>query len=245
MPEKDFISTLHKLKTRGYFIVDVYPNTINEERITPVIKCKEVLKDSAIQLRGWDYPHIPTVTLDHQNIYVAGSKVEAWIDWEQYKEVLQLHKSGHFLHLFGLFEDWFEEDSWNSGNDIYSKIKPGTVLLIINMVYRITEVFVYLRNLVNTGLYDDGITVKLTLNNTKNRVLKVIEPSRAPLFMDYRCMQDSIEFPEKTYSKDEVLNNYLDIALENIVYLCNQFNWDAPPINVLKEDQKKLLERRI
>ena len=114
----NFSTTLEKIKERGYFVIDVFPNTINENRISTVNKCKETVKDAVIQLRGWDYPHFPTETLDHQNIYVAGSKVEAWTDIEQYKEIWQLHKSGHYIHLFGLFEDWFEEDTWRTPGDI-------------------------------------------------------------------------------------------------------------------------------
>lgn len=245
MENKDFSTTLNKLKSRGYWKVNFYPKNPNPSVIGKVLDAKEIVKTSAIELRGWDYPHFPTQTREHQDIYVAKDKIEAWIDWENYKEVWRLYQSGQFIHLFGLREDWYEEDSWISENDPYKKNKPGSIVSVLGTVYSITEIFAFLRNLVEAGLYEGGVVVEISLQNTKNRSLVVMDPRRAPLFGDYKCRTDEIELSKKTFEKAEVIDNYLNLALDTMVDLFQQFNWSNIPLAVIEEDQKKLIERRI
>lgn len=239
---KDFKSTLLKLKDRGYWKVHFYPNSVGFVSIDPINKGKEIIKSSSVQFRGWDYPHFPTNILEHQNIYVAGDKIEAWIDSGQYKEIWRFYNTGQFIHLFALREDWLKEDSWVSSN--LKEILPGTSLEIICAIYSITEIFSFIRNIVQAVLYKDGIVLELSLFGAKDRNLFISDSSRMPLMGEYKSVIDTIVFPKKIYGIQEIETNYLDFAFENIVYLFNQFNWDNPPMQVIKEDQKKLIERR-
>ncbi len=245
MENKDFSTTLNKLKTRGYWKINFYPKSPNPKVIGKVLDAKEIVKNSAIELRGWDYPHFPTQTRKHQDIYVAGDKIEAWIDWENYKEVWRIYQSGQFIHLFGLREDWYEKNSWIPKNDPCKKNKPGSVVSVLGVVYSITEIFAFLRNLAEAGIYEDGAVVEISLQNTKDRSLIVMDPMRAPLFGDYKCRIGEIELTKKTFEKAEVIDDYLNLALDTMVDLFQQFNWSNIPLAVIEEDQKKLIERRI
>lgn len=243
--KKDFQSTLKTIKTRGYWKIHVYPNTPKPHLIEPVNNGKEIIRSASVHFRGWDYPHYPTQILDHQNVYVAGEKVEAWIDFDQYKEVWRLFNTGQFIHLFGLREDWWGEDSWLPADHYLKKIQPGTVLEAIGTIYSITEIYTFVRNLIQAKLYEGEVVVEISLIGAKDRKLFVSDPGRAPLFWEYKSVVDRIDFPKKVYKVEDLETNYLDLAFDQTVYLFNQFNWDNPPLQVIKEDQKKLIERRI
>lgn len=241
---KDFDSTLTKIKSRGHWKIQIYPATIKEKILGEVIKGKEIIRNCAVELRGWDYPHFPTSTQEHQDLYVAGDKVEAWIDMEQFKEVWRFYQNGQFVHLFGLREDWWQEDKWLSEDHPLKKINPGEVLEVVSTTYSLTEIYAFLNNFVNS-LDISEINVEIGLYKTKGRVLHLSDPGRMPLFSGYKSRIDEINLPKQTYTKEQITETFLDLAFDQIIYLFHQFNWDNPPLEVIKEDQKKLIERRI
>jgi hypothetical protein len=169
---------------------------------------------------------------------------EGWIDWQQFKEVWRFYTNGQFIHLFGLREDWWEEDTWLSADDPLRKIKPGEVLEIISTVYSLTEIYAFFSNLVQ-NIPAEEWAVEISLIETKNRKLHISDFRRAPLFMEYACRLDKVNLPKKVYKREDLITNYVNLAFDQIIYLFNRFNWDNPNIPVIKEDQKKLIERRI
>jgi hypothetical protein len=241
----DFKTTLEKIKTRGYWQVNIRPVQIQENLIESVTRAKEIMQASSVQFRGWDYPHFPTQTRDHQDLYVGeNDSIEGWIDWENFKEAWRFYTNGQFIHLFGLREDWYEEHSWINENDPLRKIKPGTVLEVIGTVYSITEMYAFFGNLVQ-NLPVSEVEVEISLFGTKDRKLHISDFRRSPLFMDYSCRLDKVNLQKKVYKKEDLITNYVDLAFDQIVYLMHRFNWDNPNVAVIKEDQKKLIERRI
>lgn len=243
--KKDFQSTLALIKTRGYWKIHIFPTTTESHVINPINKGKEIIRESAVQFRGWDYPHFPTNNQENQNAYIADDRVEAWIDFEQYKEVWRLYDSGQFVHFFSIREDWWGEDSWLTPDHYLKKIQPGAVLEAISTVYSLTEIYAFIRNLVQAKLFENEVSVEISLVGTKDRELYVSDPARAPLFWHYKAATDRVDLLKKIYKIQDIESNYLDLAFEQIVYLFNQFNWDNPPLQVIKEDQKKLIERRL
>lgn len=242
----DFQSTLNKIKTRGYWQVELHPAQIQKNVVESVTKAKELVQTSSVHFRGWDYPHFPTQTRDHQDVYVGeNDSIEGWIDWEHFKEVWRFYTNGQFIHLFGLREDWWEEHTWLNENDPLKKIKPGTVLEVISTVYSLTEIYAFFSNLVQNMPDVAEFTVEISLTGTKDRKLFVSDFMRAPLFGDYSCRLDKVNLPKKTYKRDELIANYVDLAFDQIIYLFHRFNWEKPNIAVIKEDQKKLIERRM
>jgi sulfur relay (sulfurtransferase) DsrF/TusC family protein len=241
--EKDFQSTLAIIKTRGYWKIHIYPNSTDFVSIEPINKGKEIIRSASVQFRGWDYPHFPTQVLDYQNIYTTGDKVEAWIDYNQFKEIWRFYDTSQFIHLFSLREDWLKEDSWLSQK--LKVILPGAVLEMTGTIYSITEMYAFIRNLIQARLYKNEIAVEITLFGTKGRKLSIFDTNRMPLIEEHKSMMDMINFPKKVYKIQELETNYLDLAFEQIVYLFHQFNWDNPNIEAIKEDQRKLIERRL
>jgi len=240
---EDFQSTLKIIKSRGYWKIHLYPSTMDFLPIEPINKGKEIIKNTSVQLRGWDYPHFPKQSFEHQNIYVSGDKIEAWVDYDYHKEVWRLYNTGQFLHLFSLGEDWLMESHWSSGE--LKKIPSGTVLSIEWSIFLITEIYYFIKNLIEAGLYKNEIILEMIIVGTKNRELTIFDPMRMPFIENYKSASKEIIFPKKIYEIKEFEINYLDLAYEQIFYLFNQFNWDNPNKSAIREDQKRLIERRL
>lgn len=226
---------LKKIKSRGYWRVNFRPITFVKEKITPVTRCKEIVRNAVVELRGWDYPHFPS---DSQEIRTAQNYIEAWIDWGAFKELWRMYQSGQFIHYLGLRED---EPFWM--DPPLRTLPPGTVLGIVGVVFTVTEIFEFLARLSKQGIYEDGVSVDIGLFNTKSRELKVFDPGRAPLFGKYISGNSEIRF-SKQYSEKETLEQSKDLALEVILRIFRRFNWDNPPLETIRSDQQRLLERR-
>ena len=80
---------------------------------------------------------------------------------------------------------------------------------------------------------------------TKNRELVTFDPMRIPFIEKYKSASTEIIFPKKIYKIKEFEINYLDFAFEQVIHLFNQFNWDNPNKSAIREDQKRLIERRL
>ena len=241
----DFESALKKIKKRGYWRIHFFPAIENSQAINRLPECKEIVRTASVSLRGWDYPHYPTSDQDHQELYLSNDRLESWTNFESKKEVWRFYKTGQFIHYLGLYEDWLEEDHWLPANHPYRKSAPGSLIGILDVVYQLTEIFQFLRNLADAEISNKGMFVEISHRNTKNRILDISDPSRGQLMQEYKSRANNVKLERIKLSKDLILEQYLDLALDFIVKFFHQFNWDNPPIEVFAEDQKKLLKRRL
>jgi hypothetical protein len=125
---------LQKIKLRGYWEVIIRPTEFIDNRIESLSKCKEVVRELSVRLRGWDYPHF-----DNNNPPTSGiDYVEQSVDWQHKVELWRFYQSGQFLHYFGMWEDWQDQSTiWGSR----LTNKPGEILSIISAVYSLTEIY--------------------------------------------------------------------------------------------------------
>ena len=146
------------------------PRVFNDALIPDRATCKQLLQKNSVQLRGWDYPHIPQGNMDHQKIYFGADHCEAFIDWGNHKEVLRYYQSGLFVHYVAVHEDWLKEDKLSEivgGKDPYTNTQPGTVLSFVNTTYLLTEVYEFLRRLAaGSDVYESGVKVEIKLVGT-------------------------------------------------------------------------------
>lgn len=232
---------LEKIKLRGFWRVNFQPLTANT-KLDSLQKCKEIVEKNSVELRGWDFPHIPRRSDENAGMAPAGSYYEAWEDWANYKEFWRMYKTGQFLSYLGLREDWFDEDPMRI--EWAKKIKPGSSLGIISsVIYEVTEIYEFLSRLSQAGLYDEGVRLNLSLHNTKDRQLWVEDPMRVPFMMPRKTSALEIVFTE-TYSKDEVVTNPKGLANKMILQLVDVFEWNPPAEQIAKE-QDALMSRRI
>lgn len=233
---------LDRIKSRGYWRINFEP-LVYETKLKTLLECRDIIEKNSVELRGWDYPHFSRRQGDDVSLEPGDNYYEGWINWLNYIELWRMYQSGQFIHYFALREDWAELNERSTAE--YRKIIPGEILNVIGEVtYELTEIFEFLSRLTQKGIYNEGVRVSISLNNTKGRKLVVLDPRRGPLFDDYKTNLETIEFVEK-YTKDEIITNPRELALEVMKYIFERFGWHSPPLETIRKDQDNLLNRKI
>jgi hypothetical protein len=196
-----------------------------------------------VYFRGWDYPHLPR----YGNGLING------VDWLEAStestvmiptfEYWRFYQSGQFAHLFNCGEDWVGLD--------YLQIQkwgreplPERVLSILSAIYRVTEIYEFAARLAAKEIFSSDLSITVELHGMKGRALVVTGHSRAPLLEDYICGVDDLPY-SKTVPLETLLGQASELALENLVWFFERFNWRDIPVHVIRNDQRNLLEHRL
>lgn len=159
--------------------VNVRPESYNAELISSLAECFQIVEQTKLSLRGWDYPH-----LSHRaNERGQGSNwVASWSEFGGRNEYWRLYQSGQFLHLFSVEEatnpEWRKELQaitkshlgWGSLKEFDWSAVPGFIS-IRNFLYTITEIFEFAARLCERGLYKDAVAISIELKDIKGFVL--------------------------------------------------------------------------
>lgn len=220
---------LSKIRNSGYWYIRFYP-TLELPDFTEDLK--RLSENSAAFKRGWSYPHIPRIPQESSgthDVYNIQDGIEAWVDFSHHKEVWRLFNSRQFVHFKAVDEDWTDND--------YQKPYLG----VINAIYTVTEIFMFLRNLCNNGLYEESINVEIVLFKTLNRQLVIDADRRGRLRAEYRCRIKNITLFNDDLELNAIIDNYDSVALKCIMELFQKFNWDNAPESFFKKDQKDII----
>lgn len=160
---------LEQIISRGYWRINFQPVSINI-RNNSLLNLEAIVKKNTVELRGWDFPHIPRRNDQNGKIIHHSTYIEAWEDYSMYKEFWRMYQSGQFLSYRGLREDWFESNHLSP--QMALKIKPKEYLgVLFSVIYELTEIFVFSSRLSLDGLYDEGIVINIQLKNLSGRKL--------------------------------------------------------------------------
>lgn len=231
---------LETIKSRGYWRVNFQP-VIIATKISSLGDCLDIVEKNRVELRGWDYPHFPRRRDADSNVEAGNNYYAGWIEWYNHIEFWRMYQSGQYLHYFALREDGGDTDGWDITPN--SNTEPNKFLSIVGTIYSITEIFEFASRLATQNLYDEGVKISITLDNAENRILRMEDPMRGPLFDEYKTALKEITFSQ-VYSKEDLITKPQDLALEVIVYIFDRFKWHRPPIEVFKKDQDTLINRR-
>ena len=235
------VSVLTEIKEQGYWCVEFQPLAIDNKRIDSLPKCHEVVKKAWVQLRGWDYPHWPDSNSNKHALYNCNGYIESWTNFGRYKEVWRMYQNAQFVHFFAMKEDYDNDGIFSSS---IPPVIPGSSLYVISTVYKFTEIYEFLSRLAQQGIYKEGVRVLIRLHNTINRKLSLEDPGRVGLSTDYKTANPEIKF-DNTYTAQDILEKAEHFAFTLIVKTFHQFNWNNPPEMTIKDDQNKLLTRKI
>lgn len=225
---------LKKLKQRGYWEVLVRPGEFIEKRTESLAKCKEIVRETNVQLRGWDYPHYDSYDPPKS----ANEYVWSEVDWKYFIAHWRYYQSGQFIHFFAMPEDWLDLSPF--GNE--RMYEPGECLWFKRTIFTFTEIYEFSARLATKGVLGESCTVSVTLHKTKNRTVRTEELSRL-LFADYTCAIDPVTCKINLSTADLIARS-AEIARGQATSVFHQFNWDHITPLALKEDQAELLRQR-
>jgi len=242
---KNLNDVIKKIKTRGYWKLAIEPiKPINNffDHPTDVVK---TIEQNKIGLRGWSYPHLPRENSDNEEVCIKSDRVDALIDYNHLIESWTFFQSGQFIHLLGLREDWLKESDWFERDSYLRKIEPMSILNFTGATLTLAEMFKFVTNISKLKKYEGKIKLNISLNNINNRKIQNIDQSRVPFYGNYSATTNEITVIEKIYSTTELEDKYLEFAEKGAMYLFKFFGLDESSLPVIREDQKKLLERRL
>src|SRR4051794_18820207 len=96
---------LDKIRSRGFWQAIIRPSAFVEERLGNIASIGPLIDKTSVSLRGWNFPHVDHKTDVHLDIDWAGQEFQ----WNHFLEIWRMYQSGQFVHVSGMFEDWFDE----------------------------------------------------------------------------------------------------------------------------------------
>src|SRR3989337_3033873 len=108
------MTLLEKIKSRGYWRVVIRPGRFVEKRIRDITVLYPIIQKTTVELRGWDFPHVDPHINPHIDVDWVGQESE----WEEFLEIWRFYRSGQFVDLAGIPEDWRDQSKlWPAGKD--------------------------------------------------------------------------------------------------------------------------------
>ena len=216
----------------------VFEPSIYQESLISKKNLESVLESARVSLRGWSFPHVPIEDRDDgKRPYSIGNGIEFYTCWEKYIEIFRLHQSGQFLGRFAMYEDTIGEVGGN-------KIVPGAYLDFLSLIYRLTEVVLFIRNLVEAADMKGG-SLTVELHKVRDRELESLFSFNIPSFhSNYVCRMDEIVVTQ-VFDRECILKDPNIISREIIKSIFEDFNWKNYSDEMIKTHQENLVNRRI
>lgn len=224
--------TISKIKSRGFWEVVIRPLAFNKTRIGSLGRCKEIVEESKVRFRGWDYPHV-------NNRYGVKSGID-WVenltDWTENIEYWRMYQSAQFHHIFACREDWWGDVRIFWASQPYTT--PGYGLEIICTLYTLTEIYEFAARLAKKQIFEGSLSLSITLNKMNNRRLVTTEINRNLLY--YISNVEMIPLV-RIMTVDEIIGRSKELAVDDTIKIFECFNFFNPSRKVFEEEQDKLL----
>lgn len=226
------------IRSRGHWRINYQPVMVKP--LPSLEQCEQVIIKNKLSLTGWDFPHIPYGNNESENTLRAGDYVEANTDLRARKEYWRMYKSSQFIYYKALREDWLDSDAWY--DSLSKEIKIGQALFTVSTIYDVTQSVILLSRLIQSGLYEKGVRLSISLRQTYQRELWIDDSRRIPFFNKKKTAAHQIEYTQQHEASD-ITANFLSIANHILLTLFDSFGWN-PPSDQIMVDQIAMSEGR-
>lgn len=168
------IELTEKIKSHGYWRVVIRPEVPVEQRISSVTELFPLVQRLAVQLRGWDFPHIDIQSRPEIGDRWAGQDFE----WRHHLERWRLYQSGQFVYLGAFSYDW----ATGTQNWLPQPPKPPRDALVgvSDAVCRFAEFFEFASALALSPAGGDPVFLSVGCHGIQGRELWLDDPNRIP-----------------------------------------------------------------
>lgn len=239
IPSKEIVD---KIKSRGYWAINIHPELYNEQRLAKD-QIREIVRKSVVSIFGWNYPHFHDADGDP---YYIQNGIEKFVDWENMglTEFWRMTQSANFLHLFTIMYDWREDAEHWKIRAQENGLTGNKLLGVSYTLYQVTQIFEFAKRLASQNIYDDKVVIEIKLYDLESRGLFVESMNRLHFGEPRISRSPNWELPKKIYTIAELLNDSNKYALEAFKDLVLLFNW-IPSIDNISNDQQKFLQGKI
>jgi hypothetical protein len=231
---------LEKIKSQGYWKIVIRPTNYNSVLISDINKCKKIIQDNKLSLRGWDYPCIDVSGITR----ASDNSIHSFCNWSEGNvyEYWRFYQNGQFVHFFSMREAFriSEEEKKNFQSE-FNVPHVNKFLSILSTLYSVTEIYKFASNISKEIIGIEGVEIIIELHGVKDRMLMFWDNFRRHLSRSYICEYENDVLMEKTVvSKQDIIKKFDELALDATIEIFKKFNK-----NIFLEDQKKLLEKRL
>lgn len=229
---------LERIRSKGYWRVLIRPTSFEKLRIPTLGEVRQLVQSCIVYWRGWDYPHWNSDSVRNMADWVESSE-----DWDAHLEYWRFYRSGQFIHLFALHEDHMDVDKVLPIRYPPRPKRAGYVSTI-STIFTLTEILEFAARLSNKGVLRPSALISVGLYNMKDHQLATFNSSR---FMPDSYVYNESEpiVIEREVPQQQLVATPDEFALDFVVEIFERFNWNRPPRQAFKEDQKRLRERRL
>lgn len=224
------MTILDEIRSRGHVVFVIRPQTFNPTLVEHT-QLEPLLRRTAVQLRGWDMPHIDP----HESVRNKSDHIEQQSSWNNHLEHWEFYSSGQFADLTSIRADWLDRSSLHTAP---SGWRRGQTLPVTDTVFTITEIFELAARLAVTPAGDSHMVVSISFRGMAGRVLTVDDTPRVPFAFEYRYDDERIDL-STTISRERLAGEAWDLAAECTLNLFSHFNW-KPSIEVIQGSQEEL-----
>ena len=198
--------------------------------------CRDAVDASAVLLRAWGFPHVPTREDETRSqAPVRDDGWEALVGADPNREFWRLTRSGQFIRYLALRED------------LEPEFEDERILDRSAAVFTLLETVEFTRRLTGAADYGSGIDLEIDLVHTQDRRLMVLDPMRMPdpLWLrgdEHRASASCVEL-RRCVPLPLLQSGVRVIARDLAMELFATFGYEANP-RAIELIQEQLLQRR-
>jgi hypothetical protein len=212
----------------GYWQLTATPDKYVGERISTITTVLKYLSESEVMLRGWNFPHTDRETKSN---FEEGR--QSYTVFHRYLEAYRAYQSGLFIWRGGYREEAPEFVA-----------EHGKALSFVNVVYEITEMFVFLKRYYERFAENASVHVSIELSDIKDRSLVATQWDMLPFFENYTSKVPRLLI-EKDIAVSELRASAEELAITVIQKILEVFNWNNPDPSMIRGWQQGLLSRTL
>lgn len=221
---------LDKIRSRGHWDVVIRPGSFNPVRVPDISSLYAIVQNASVDLRGWDFPHIDVHSQVHVDVDWVGQESE----WDAFLEVWRLYQSGQFVDVSGIWHDWHDQSTLTRAPEGW---RPGTLLPVLDTLFRFTEIFEFAARLALTAAGDNLITIEVSVAGLKGRSLWM-DSLKRPMFRQYATSLEALPYRVEL-RRAELIAQPRELALVPAIELFRRFGWQVT-LDRLREFQAEI-----
>ncbi len=210
---------LTEIKKRGYWRVTRRPSEYNEHRIQQLAELETAVRECTVSLRGWNFPQHDDSRLGYTRL--ADSTGQE-LDWNGHREIWRAYKSGQFVAVFAIWEEWRDQDKMIPPA---SSWVPGTSLGVEDAIFTFTEIFEFAANYSRKAAGGEKMLIKIELKGLSKRQL-TLAPTKVGFAFKRVSLVDEWRWEERL-ERAELQAKTRSLALKPAIDLFEKFNWDV------------------
>lgn len=215
---------------RSFWELKAFPTDYNANRIPDLATIAKFISESEVALRGWNFPHTDK---DNASNFAHGRQSHTeFALMIVTDEAYRAYESGLFFWTGRVFED------------VYGDWADKRVLSFTQVIYRLTEMFLFLKRYYEKFASDAVLRIEITLSDTKGRKLTSMFPSDGLLFDHYTCFEDRIVI-EAEYPVAQLRAADTALARKAVRRVYELFNWNSAAENMIEGRQRQLIEHKL